>query len=249
MNQRQTLTGDTTFYTIVSSLKKKGLCVTGLAETSTREDTEALLHSFIKDQLPSVRHKLPFSFERVHRLGNSPPQSGGYPRPIVAKFSFHKDRELVRNSGRDLRGTNYGIREQFPYEVHQRRKKLQPKLKEAKSNNLRASLHRDTLRVENQTFRVNGTGNVYQVDTTHNHRNTHYQQAKSSQHTRQNNAIPLHNRFGPLSDTASFGHPQTQQRQQQQQYNVHNYVGSHTYATTVSGDHSMRRLGGQLTPV
>ena len=45
------------------------------------------------------------------------------PRLSVAKFTYFKDRERVRKSAKRLKGTNYGIKEQFPEEVEKRSSK------------------------------------------------------------------------------------------------------------------------------
>ena len=130
---------------------------------SDREESETVIQGFIQQMLPSIADKLPLRFERVHRIGKRSRQNGKH-RPIVAKFSFHKDRELVRRNAASLKNTQYSIREQFPMEILQRRRVLEPKLKDARERNLRASLHRDTLRVEEKEYRVNRQGQIYQTD-------------------------------------------------------------------------------------
>ncbi|KAK3106901.1 hypothetical protein FSP39_002444 [Pinctada imbricata] len=71
------------------------------------------------------------SFERIHRVGRKhSPRDGQRPRPIVAKFSFFKDREFVRRHAPwTLKGSNYWVQEQFPVEIEQRRKALYPIMK------------------------------------------------------------------------------------------------------------------------
>ena len=39
------------------------------------------------------------------------------PRVIVAKFTYFKDRERVRKLAKRLKGTNFGVQEQFPEEI------------------------------------------------------------------------------------------------------------------------------------
>lgn len=46
------------------------------------------------------------------------------PRPIVAKFNFFTDREEIRRRSRKLKGTPFGISEQFPQEIRDRRREL-----------------------------------------------------------------------------------------------------------------------------
>ena len=68
-------------------------------------------------------------FDRVHRLGkyNSKHQ---YPRPIVTKFTFFKDRELVRKSAHSaLAGSNMCVKE-----IETERNRLYGPAKEAREN-------------------------------------------------------------------------------------------------------------------
>ena len=127
------------------------------------ENTESELQGFIAQKLPSLKIPKPIHFERVHRIGN-PKKPNTNPRPIVAKFSNYKDREAVRHSAKDLKNSNFGLREQFPAEIVQKRRVLQPKLQEARKQNLHASLHRDTLRVQDKEYKVDKSGRVYQTD-------------------------------------------------------------------------------------
>lgn len=69
-------------------------------------------------------------FHRVHRMGR---KTQGRPRPIVAKFVLHTEREKVRKAASTtLRGKPFGINEQFPKEINDRRKLLYPQYKQAK---------------------------------------------------------------------------------------------------------------------
>ena len=129
-----------------------------------RENTEDVLHDFINKNLPSVpRQNQPISVERCHRIGPRNQQNKSKVRPIVAKFSSYKSRELVRRSASDLKNTNFGIREQFPQEVLEKRRILQPKFREARQKNMHAVFRDDTLRIENKEFAVNNHGEIYQT--------------------------------------------------------------------------------------
>ena len=73
-------------------------------------------------------------FDRVHRLGFYNPQQK-YPRPIVAKFTFYKDKELVRSEApKTLIGFLFGVNEQFPKEIEEKRKVLYQEAKIARQN-------------------------------------------------------------------------------------------------------------------
>ena len=107
-----------------------------------REDTEAVLQNFLQRKF-KLGYEI--SFERVHRIGKWN-EFSEYPRSIVAKFTYYKDREFIRNSApKKLRGTRIWVNEQFPPEIEERRKKLYPVMRQAKKDHKRTKLVRDTL--------------------------------------------------------------------------------------------------------
>lgn len=119
---------------------------------SDKENTEEVITEFLDAKL-KLNH---IRIERAHRLkGRHERRQNGIvqPPPIVVKFSFFKDREAVRRSGRLLAGTRYGIHEQFPEEIEQRRKQLYPLLRQAKRDKKRAVLVKDKLFVEGAEVR------------------------------------------------------------------------------------------------
>lgn len=129
----------------------------------TFEDTESVLNDFLQNELNTTDVK----FDRVHRIrqhphGNGDRRHGQFnrPPPIVAKFTFFKDKERVRKSAYLLRGKRYGINEQFPDEIEQRRRKLYPHLRQARRNRQRAALVKDKLYVEGREIGVNVRGEV-----------------------------------------------------------------------------------------
>ncbi|KAK3105797.1 hypothetical protein FSP39_005899 [Pinctada imbricata] len=106
------------------------------------EDTERTLSEFLATKMDI--HDV--GFHRVHRMGRLIP---GKTRPIVAKFVMYKDRERVRKSAKEkLTGSNYGISEQFPREINDRRKALYPTYKNAKRQGKRANFVMDKLYVD-----------------------------------------------------------------------------------------------------
>ena len=114
---------------------RDNLIFTGIQEVQLEddeyEDVEKSLNTFLEIQM-GIR-KL-FDFHRVHRLGAyKGPEAD--PRPIIAKFEHFKDREYVRSQApKTLRDKPFGIREQFPKVVEDKRKLLYPEMKKAKLN-------------------------------------------------------------------------------------------------------------------
>ncbi|KAM9704524.1 uncharacterized protein ACNS7B_015206 isoform 1-T2 [Menidia menidia] len=121
------------------------------------EDPEHTIKNFIKTQL-----KLPeetvnnISFHRVHRLGGKRPDAHR-PRPIVAKFEHHKQKLVVRSRGRELKGTNFGVNDQFPREILDRRRVLFPIRKRFLEGGSRAVVSVDKLFVNGQLYRDHET--------------------------------------------------------------------------------------------
>ena len=100
-------------------------------------------------------------FHRVHRIGAFDKDTADtYPRPIIASFEKFKDREFIRSLAREtLRGRRYGIREQFPRVIEQKRKMLYPVAKEARQNKEnKVRLVRDRLFINNKEVNVETEG-------------------------------------------------------------------------------------------
>ncbi|KAK3094866.1 hypothetical protein FSP39_007262 [Pinctada imbricata] len=115
------------------------------------EDCEESITELVSDKM-KIRKVV--RFERVHRVGRRRVGNHrGPPRPIVAKFSSYKDRDLVRKQApRTLRGSNIWVQEQFPPEIEQRRKALYPVMKEERRKNNKVRLVRDRLYINGTEY-------------------------------------------------------------------------------------------------
>ena len=87
--------------------------------------------------------------DRIHRLGRYNPTKT---RPIIAKFSYYPEREMVRKAAKNLEGTNFSISQQFPKEIMTRRKNLIPTLKSLKDAGHRAYISVDKLYVDGKLY-------------------------------------------------------------------------------------------------
>jgi len=80
--------------------------------TNSRRPQKKSVKDFMIKQL-----KLPaetvqsITFHRVHRIRSK--KNNNRPRAIIAKFEHYKHKELVQRQGRQLKGTNYGLNEQY----------------------------------------------------------------------------------------------------------------------------------------
>ena len=87
-------------------------------------------------------------FQRCHRLGK------GEKSPIICRFAFYEDRDLVWGKRNSLKKSQYFITENFPPEIEDRRKKLYPVLKAAKKQNKKAKIVYDKLIIESKEYSV-----------------------------------------------------------------------------------------------
>ena len=104
---------------------RENLIFTGISEAE-KEDTENTPRKFLADEM-TIHQDIPF--DRVHRLGKFD-NTRLHPRPIIAKFERFRDRERVRLAAPTaLQGKDYGVREQFPPKIENKRRVLYPIMK------------------------------------------------------------------------------------------------------------------------
>ena len=131
------------------SLKQKPTSASGSSETSEEvfmeaemtesQSCEYLVKNFIKTNLEIDPSKM--LFDRAHRLGN--PKKAKLPRPIIVKFNYYKERELIREASfkkRDaLKTIKCGVSAQIPKEWRDARQKLSTiyQAEKAKGNNVK----------------------------------------------------------------------------------------------------------------
>ena len=133
---------------------RDNLIFTGIEEPEYNpdqpEDTEKSLRDFLKTEMQIYD---PIQFHRVHRLGRIERQDES-PRPIIAKFEKAKEREYVRGKApKTLAGKPFGVREQFPKVVEDRRKLLYPEMKRARQNKYnKVRLVRDRLFINDSEY-------------------------------------------------------------------------------------------------
>ena len=124
-------------------------------EGNTPENAESTLKDFLKHEMKIDE---PIQFHRVHRLNYSENQERynnvNNPRHIVAKFERFKDREYVRHqASKTLRGKPFGVREQFPRVIEEKRRLLYPEMKRARANpENKVRLVKDKLYINNAQF-------------------------------------------------------------------------------------------------
>ena len=137
-----------------SHSRRNNLLFGNLSE-STPEDCEANVKNFIANVLGLSAD---FHFERVHRLGANTIK--GKIRPIIACFSFCKERQQVWLQRKKLQKTTHWIAEDFPEEVQLRRRSLKPVLQQAVKLGKTAFLAVDKLVIDKTTYTVNNLSSL-----------------------------------------------------------------------------------------
>ena len=132
---------------------RNNLVFSNITETENETNEEAVekLKVFVTEKMKvakDIADKL--VFERVHRMGV---KRQGVNRSIVAKFHNFKERELVRKQGKALESSRLYVNKQFSKEVVDKRRRLLPKLKEARQQGKSAWLSYDTLYVDGRVVR------------------------------------------------------------------------------------------------
>ena len=141
---------------------QENLLFFGLAEHQENgsENVEGKLREFLKNELTleSEYEIDSIVFDRVHRLGGRKMNWRRQPRPVVAKFEKYTDREKIRKLGVELnkKQIGYSVREQFPVEMEEKRKKLYPVMRQyQKTPNNKVVLIRDKLYINDTLYDEN----------------------------------------------------------------------------------------------
>jgi vacuolar-type H+-ATPase subunit I/STV1 len=139
--------------TYLQSQSMRNNIIFGGIEESPNErpqDTETKVRTFMVERLKLAQNLVDsMVIERVHRTGvQETDPNRRRNRIIVCKFASFKDREAVRKQGHCLKGTSFFVKEQFPTEVAEKRRKLLPQLRVARDAGKRAWLSYDTLYID-----------------------------------------------------------------------------------------------------
>ncbi|KAK3086753.1 hypothetical protein FSP39_022852 [Pinctada imbricata] len=126
---------------------KYNLVFSGL-EYQKEENVMDKVRAFIINEL-EINHYI--EFVNVHRFG-SPGLNKA--RPIIARFLYRVDQEAVLKKAYLLKGKRFGINEQFPKAIEDRRKVLYPLMREAKGKGKKVAMVRDRLYIEGKLVKI-----------------------------------------------------------------------------------------------
>ncbi|KAK3701591.1 hypothetical protein QZH41_008189 [Actinostola sp. cb2023] len=115
--------------------RRENLRLYGIPENQ-QENTRETLNAFMEGKL-DMEDPSSIEFQRVHRVGRKYPHK---PRPILARFLRYPDREYVFSRRSSLeKDEGFGIGIDLPKSVVEMRKKMIPKMVEARKKGQRAA--------------------------------------------------------------------------------------------------------------
>ena len=121
------------------------------ANAAAGEDCKAKVHEFCEKilKIPNARTRI--YIDRAHRVGAYKPNR---PRAIVVKFQDTESKMLVKGAlkANNLKDSPYGVFEQYPQMVQERRRALIPVMVEARKAGKTAYLVRDKLYINHRLF-------------------------------------------------------------------------------------------------
>jgi ribA/ribD-fused uncharacterized protein len=132
-------------------IRRENLKFTGIKEDRNESAavTEKKIRRVFVDQL-EIEYGREIEFQRCHRLGGK--ATGN--REIIVRFLWFQDRETVWNMKSKLKGSNVVVKEDFPIEIEERRSRLYPILKAARSKDVKVLLKADKLILDGQRYTV-----------------------------------------------------------------------------------------------
>ena len=141
-----------------SHSRRKNLIFSGIPSihsNETSQDCENTLKSTLAKELNTDMSNI--TFDRVHRINTHKT-----PHPIIAKFTFYKDRETILRKRSSLRGTNIYINEDYTHKVREIRKQLLKFIPQLKRRNpqQRVTLVFDHLYIDNERYVFDPVSNV-----------------------------------------------------------------------------------------
>ena len=129
--------------------RRDNLIFEGVGE-QPKENCENLVKNVIKNKLKLDKN---MKFTRVHRLGKKSDDSN-FCRPIIARFHYWPDREMVWQNRKVLMQDSVSIREDFPLVVGEKRKVLLPYHKAAIEQKMKTTLRGDRLIIDSVAYSV-----------------------------------------------------------------------------------------------
>lgn len=140
--------------------RRNNLVLRGIKETADENCKDVIL-AFLKEKLDLAdTFTSSVKFERCHRMGK---KQQNWSRPIIVRFSFFSDRQIVWKNRHKLSKTPYNLHENFCNQTEYDRKKLYPIYRAAKlipKYSQKITMIADRLVVDSVSYDVNTIGKL-----------------------------------------------------------------------------------------
>ena len=139
--------------------RRNNLIFHGIPRGAPRRGESKDCESTLKETLSSHLGIRPedLKLDRVHRLGGFSPTKSK-PPPMIARFSFYKERQQVLKESRKFKGSSVHVQEDFSPRVREIRRKLAPRVARYRDEGKRATLVFDHIIVDGRKeFLEDGT--------------------------------------------------------------------------------------------
>ena len=142
--------------------KRDNLLIHGIVDDGSDDDDTCrrLSRDFFVQNLKVSRNDADrMMFVRCHRLGKKSPN---VKRPIIVRFQYFSDRQVIWNNRFYLKNTAFSLHENFATGVEYRRKLLYPIMSKARKSDKyqRVFLNGDVLRIDGKDYTVNDLGSL-----------------------------------------------------------------------------------------
>ena len=139
--------------------RRSNMIIHGLKEDEAEslESVEKQVREMVRDDL-QIQEDV--HFERIHRLGK---KKANVTRPVIARFSFFKQKQAAMRNASKLKGKEVSISDDYTQTVRDKRRVLVPHMKHFRNAGKKVNFILDKLIVDGVTYTVNEKKEVVDV--------------------------------------------------------------------------------------
>ncbi|KAJ8304584.1 hypothetical protein KUTeg_018167 [Tegillarca granosa] len=138
---------------IKQKLSKLESIETTVNKEEDRQNCIKTIKKFCIDVLKVNSDENKLEIDRAHRIGKRSRVQGSKPRPIVVKFHKFSEKEHVRQQSYMLKNSKFGISEQFPKEIADKRRQLMSVMKRERERGNTVKLVLDRLYINGSEYK------------------------------------------------------------------------------------------------
>lgn len=142
-------------------IRKKNLIIKGIEEKENENENEA------HDKVTSIIQKIgvninPDDIDIAKRIGKYNKQKK---RPVLIKLTKESTKLEILKNAKTLKGTDIWINEDYSKEVQEERKRLIPKMREARDKGYKAQIKYNKLIINNEIYKEDGMEEEEEIES------------------------------------------------------------------------------------